>query len=254
MDIGATMGERLIYHSSFGFLLIIALFFSWILKKINIATTKNSVGILIGVLLIFWWGNITIARNFDWKNDTTLFIADAKTVPNSALVNGNAGKGYIDLSEKPENKLHEKELIEKAIYHLNRAIEIHPKYVNGYLNLGVAYFKLKDYDKAKKYWDIAKQIYPNNPFLKKNYTLLGSVYFNEAMNIGKEKPLAVIRLLEKAVTIDSLNADYWYNIGGASFTIKDYEKAKNAWEKTLQLKPDYIQAQQGMKALPINNY
>ncbi|MEO6903670.1 MAG: tetratricopeptide repeat protein [Bacteroidia bacterium] len=250
MDIGATMGERLIYHSSFGFLLIIALYISWGLQKINNVTTKNAVGIFLGVLLIFWFGKITIARNFDWKNDTTLFIADAKTVPNSALVNGNAGKGYIDLSEKPENKLRENELIQKAIYHLNRAIEIHPKYVNGYLNLGVAYFKLKEYENANQYWDKAKFIYPNNPFLKKNYTLLASVYFNEAMNIGKEQPLVAIRFLEKAVAIDSLNADYWYNIGGANFTIKNYDSARKAWEKTLQLKPDYIQAQQGMAALP----
>ena len=31
---------------------------------------------------------------------------------------------------------------------------------------------------------------------------------------------------------------------------KEYEKAKNAWTKTLQLKPGYVQAQQGLLAIP----
>ena len=192
----------------------------------------------------------TIKRNAEWKNDQTLFIADAQTVPNSALVNGNAGKAYIDLSEKPENKAEEKELIKKGIYHLSRAISIHDKYVNGYLNLGVGYFKLKEYDKAKANWSKAKEIYPSNPFIKRNLDLLGATYFNEGMTIGGKNIPEAITWLEKAVEIDSTNVEYWYNLGGACFTNKDFAKARNAWGQTLKLKPDHAQAQQGMAALP----
>jgi tetratricopeptide (TPR) repeat protein len=251
-EIGATMGERLIYHSSFGFCIVIGMLVAWILQEIKKKTTSNAVGAILAIVVVLWCAAITYARNAEWKNDTTLFIADAEKVPNSALVNGNAGKGYIDLSELPENKDNkklEKELIEKAIYYLKRSVSIHKEYVNGYLNLGVAYFKLQDYDKAKENWDRASEIYPNNPFLKRNRELLGATYYNEAMKFGMKQPQEAIRLLEKAVEIVPTNADYWYNIGGASYTIQDFKKARMAWTKTLELKPDYEQARQGLAAI-----
>jgi tetratricopeptide (TPR) repeat protein len=251
MDIGATMGERLIYHSSLGFAIIVAIFINWLLQKITDPASKKVVGITLGCIVTIWSATITIARNTEWKNDTSLFTADAEIVPNSALVNGNAGKAYIELSEKAENKSQELELIKKAIYHLNRAVTVHTKYVNGYINLGVAYFKLKDYDKAKDVWNIAKAIYPNNPYIKQNFALLASAYYTQGMSYGAKDPKQAIIYLEKTVAIDSTNADYWYNLGGANFSVQEYEKARKAWIKTLQLKPDYIQAQQGMNALPI---
>ncbi|MES2396622.1 MAG: tetratricopeptide repeat protein [Bacteroidota bacterium] len=250
MDLGATMGERLVYHSSFGFAIMIAVLIVWLLTKIKQTNTKIIIGIAFGILITGWCTVKTIARNAQWKNDTSLFIADAQTVPNSALVNGNAGKAYIDLSEKPENKAQEKELIIKAIYHLSKSVAIHKEYVNGYLNIGVAYFKLKDYDRARANWDIAKKIYPNNPFLKNNLKLMGTVYFNDAMNMGSKRPLEALKLLEKALEIDPNNADYWYNLGGVSYTVGDFEKAREAWTKTLLLDPNNQEAKQGMSALP----
>lgn len=248
-NVGATMGERMVYHSSFGFAIIMAVLITRLLQKISSEQTRKTIAVFFGFIVVIWCGAKTIERNAEWKNDQTLFIADAQTVPNSALVNGNAGKAYIDLSEKPENKAQETDLIKKGIYHLSRAVGIHNKYVNGYLNLGVAYFKLKEYDKAKQNWDRAKEIYPNNPFVKRNMDLLGATYFNEGMSIGGKNAAEAIKLMEKAVSIDSTNAEYWYNIGGASFTIKDFSKARSAWTRTLQLKPDHEQAKQGMAAL-----
>lgn len=249
MDLGATMGERLVYHSSFGFALIIAVLMVRLLGKINHEGAKKIVGISFGILITFWCAVKIIERNAQWKNDTSLFIADAQTVPNSALVNGNAGKAYIDLSEKPENKLQENELIKKAIYHLDKSVSIHKEYVNGYLNLGVAYFKLKEYDKARANWEIAKKIYPNNPFLKNNLKLMGTVYYNDAMTMGAKRPVEARKLIEKALEVDPNNSEYWYNLGGVCFTLGDFEEARKAWTKTLQLDPDHQQAKQGMAAL-----
>jgi tetratricopeptide (TPR) repeat protein len=251
MEIGATMGERLIYHSSLGFAIMIAVLVSWLVLKIKQIKTRKIVGIVLGILITFWCSAVIIERNAQWKNDTSLFIADAQTVPNSTLVNGNAGKAYIDLSEKPENKSQEKELIKNAIYHLSKSVAIHKEYVNGYLNLGVAYFKLKEYDKVRECWDIEKKIYPNNPLLKTNLKLLGTVYFNDAMTIGPKQPLEALKLLEKATEVDPNNADYWYNLGGVNYTIRDYEKARTAWTKSLLLDPNNQQAKQGMAALPV---
>lgn len=250
MDIGATMGERLVYHSSFGFALVIAIIIDLVLKKISNQKTKEVFVIALSILISFPCAIIVIERNGDWVNDKKLFTTDALTVPNSALVNGNAGKAYVDLSEMEENKPMEAEFLKKAEYHLKRSVEIHPKYVNGYLNLGVVYFKQKEYKKTEEYWNIAKKIFPSNPLLKRNFQVLATTYFNEAMTTGEKDITKAIAGLEKACDLDPSNADYWYNLGGASFTAKEYEKAKNAWTKTLQLKPGYVQAQQGLSAIP----
>ncbi len=251
MDIGATMGERLIYHSSFGFCLIIAIFINWCLQKISEMKIKKIATISVLSLITVGCAAIVIPRNAEWKNDTTLFITDAETVPNSALVNGNAGKAYLDLSEKPENKAQETELIQKAIVHLTRAVNVHKDYVNGYLNLGVAYYKLKDYDNARKQWDKVADLYPNNPFLKRNYAVLATIYYNKGMEKGGKEPLEAIKYLEQAVQLDPSNAEYWYNLGGACYTARDYEKARNAWTTTLQLNPNKEEARQGLTALPM---
>lgn len=251
-DIGATMGERLIYHSSFGFCMILGIVGAWVLKQFKNKTTTTVVGGVLAGVLVIWFGTITVARNAEWKNDTSLFIADAEKVPNSALVNGNAGKAYIDMSELPENKSREKELVQKSLIYLQRAITTHKEYVNGYLNLGVAYYKLGDYTKARECWDMARKIYPSNPFLTRNYSLLGQMYFNEAMRLGPNKPKEALELLQKAVDVDPSNPDYWYNLGGASYTVQDYNRANEAWHKTLELKPDHEQAKQGLRAIPGN--
>lgn len=249
MDIGATMGERLVYHSSFGFAMIIAVLIYQLIKNAK-EDAKWNVTMALSLVLVVACAAKVIPRNAQWKNDASLFIADAETVPNSALVNGNAGKAYIDLSERPENKAQEKELVRKSIPLLKKSISIHNKYVNGYLNLGVAYYKLEDYEAARECWENARKIYPNNPYLKTNFYLLGMVYFNQAMKLGPAKPAEAIVLLEKGTNVDPSNPELWYNLGGASFTIKDYAKARMAWTKTLQLKPDHKEAQQGMMALP----
>ena len=155
------------------------------------------------------------------------------------------------MSEKPENKAQETELIQKAIVHLTRAVNVHKDYVNGYLNLGVAYYKLKDYDNARKQWDKVADLYPNNPFLKRNYAVLATIYYNKGMEKGGKEPLEAIKYLEQAVQLDPSNAEYWYNLGGACYTARDYEKARNAWTTTLQLNPNKEEARQGLTALPM---
>ncbi|MFL5764853.1 MAG: tetratricopeptide repeat protein [Bacteroidia bacterium] len=248
-NVGATMGERMVYHSSLGFLIILVVAGERILQLFSAQRVKQIVAVSLGSLIVIWCGAKTIPRNVEWKNDATLFIADAAKVPQSALVNGNAGKAYVDMSDKPENKTRRDELLGKAIYHLTRSVRVHNRYVNGYLNRGVAYFNLKDYDDAEKDWNTVKKIYPNNPFLKRNFGLLASVYFNKGMNIGPKNPKEAIRWMEKAVQARADTAFYWYNLGGASYMVGDYPRARTAWVQTLALKNDDSATTRGMKAL-----
>src|SRR5690606_32110084 len=48
-------------------------------------------------------------------------------------------------------------------------VELHPRYVNGYLNLGLAYYKLDKHDSIMFNWKVAEKLYPKNPYLANYY-------------------------------------------------------------------------------------
>src|SRR6202008_3074403 len=93
MDIGATMGERLIFHSSIGFCIAAA----WVILKgfeklSSLSVSLRTVGFWAILLTIsIFFGCKTWERNWDWKNDVTLFLKDVTHKPHSVLVLGNAG-------------------------------------------------------------------------------------------------------------------------------------------------------------------
>jgi cytochrome c-type biogenesis protein CcmH/NrfG len=250
-DIGATMGERLIYHSSFGFALCIAWLLIEGLKKIHIQPQVQKVAVLgLAVALTGVFGYITINRNAEWKNDITLFTTDVKTVPNSVLCLGNAGARWIDLSERPENKDSAAAFLDRATGYLKHALQLHPKYVNGYLNLGLAQMKQGKLDDAFATWKKAQGYYPNNPYLESYFPYLAVNYMNKGVNLGKEGKLdEATKNLDKAVECNPNNYDIWYNYAGVYFTKGDFQKAKTGFENCLKLNPTAENAKQGLQAV-----
>ena len=250
-DIGATMGERLIFHSSVGFSIIMALLIVKALDYLNTERTKMAaLSVLMGVVTLVS-GYITVTRNLDWKNDATLFGADIKTTPNSILVNANVAAACISKVDFEKDPKVKDEQLHYAIGLLDHAIALHHNsFVAGFLNRGIAWYKLGDIDKAKANMDSVKMFYPSYPTLKGMYQLIGDHY----MKLGWSKygqfgkyPEA-IEVFKKGLAADSTNADLWYNMGGAYYSNRQLPEAINAWQVSLKLKPGNMQAQQGMQA------
>jgi hypothetical protein len=281
MDIGATMGERLIFHSSIGYCIGLA----WVILKgfdmlANIQLNLRRTALVSIVLVVgFLFGCKTWERNWDWKNDVTLFLKDVKTMPHSVLVLGNAGARWVDLADTKEitgiqvvgqdstryndyngtlvvtdeevkqggYKNKREAALYKGIAFLKHAVELHPRYVNGYLNLGLAYFKLRKDFEALYFWKNAERLYPNNPYLRNYY----QVYSNDLKNRGViafnkgHMDTAAIEY-NKWTILEPNNPEAWYNLGGAYFNSRKYFEAKQAWERTLQLNPNHAQAKQNL--------
>ncbi len=70
---------------------------------------------------------------------------------------------------------------------------------------------------------------------------------------SKNQPYRAISELRKATELAPDSARFWYNLGGAYFTVKNYDSARIAWNMTLKLNPGYIEAQRGLQALPQSN-
>ncbi|MBI3500728.1 MAG: DUF1736 domain-containing protein [Bacteroidetes bacterium] len=250
MPIGATMGERLIYHSSLGFAMAAAFFLLWLLEKMKLTfTIKPWAYIALVILLVIPMGFKTIERNPNWETDNILFTHDAWVVPNSVLANGNAGKAFIEGAQK--DSTHRLAMLDSAIYHLDKAVTLHPKYVNGYLNLGLAWFQKKDLDKAEYYWNMARRYFPTHPFFRQSYdpALVGA-FIERAKQEGRKGnlPLA-IQFIARALKYDSLNAETWYHYGGANFQIGNLNEAYRGFTKSLQLNPNNTEARSGFEAL-----
>ncbi len=276
MDIGATMGERLIFHSNIGFCIAAAYA---ILKgfdalsnvKINVRKTAL---ISITLVITFLFGCKTWERNWDWKNDVTLFLKDVKTMPHSVLVLGNAGARWVDLADTKEvtgiqvpgqdstrfndyngtlvitdeevkaggYKSKREAALFKGIGFLKHAIELHPRYVNGYLNLGLANFKLRKDFEALYYWKNAERLYPNNPYLRSYYQVFANDLKNrgaQAFSRGRMDSAAIA--YNKWTILTPNDHEAWYNLGGAYFNSGRYQLAKKAWDRSLQINPNYAE-------------
>jgi tetratricopeptide (TPR) repeat protein len=249
-DIGATMGERLIYHSSVGFAIVVAYLLCKGAEKIKPAAQGQMA--LAAVLLIITglYGFKTIDRNKAWKSDYTLFSTDIKTVPNSVLVNANVAASYITLADFEKTESGRRKYLQDAVTILDHTLTIHPTFVAAYLNRGIAWYKLGNVDKAKENVDHVKRLYPTYPTLPGMYKLISDFYLRNGWDTyGKNGRYAeAVVEYKKGLAIDPTNFDLWYNMGGALYTNRQFPEALEAFQKALQLAPGNQQAQQGYSA------
>lgn len=263
ISLGATMGERLIYHSSLGFAILVGYGVVEGAWKIPAAVPvkRLAAGGVVAVVAVLFCIK-TYNRNFDWKNDFTLFTTDVKTVPNSILANGNAGAQLINSAAWPENKDDKKkqeELIRLGITYLQKAVQLHKpppgfptiidgkrvsaEYINGYLNLGLAHYKLGEFEQAADNWVVAAIHFPSNPYLREYKNLL----MQQAFAMGNAKKFdEAISLMDKVSRIAPQDPEVWYNVGGAYFSVQNYPKAKEAWSKCISLNPNHQNGRVGL--------
>ena len=266
--IGATMGERLIYHSSLGFIMVAAFGLLTLLTRLipSRTETERSIGsapsqteegsltrklafVALLIMLVVPMGYKTMERNPDWETDNILFMHDAWVVPNSVLANGNSGKAFIEYAQK--DTVNRRNFLDSAIYHLDKAVALHPKYVNGYLNLGLAWFQKRDLDKAEYFWNQARRNFPTHPFFRQSYDpALANAFVENARQEGQKGNVPkAIEFIARALRYDSSNAETWYHYGGANYSIGKVNEAYRGWSKCLQINPNHAEAKKGLAIL-----
>jgi cytochrome c-type biogenesis protein CcmH/NrfG len=83
------------------------------------------------------------------------------------------------------------------------------------------------------------------------YRVLSNVYIQQAFQDAKDKKIQnSLYWFERASKIFPQDPEIWYNLGGSAFSLGDYAKARMAFEKCLQLKPDHQQAKNGLANCP----
>jgi Tfp pilus assembly protein PilF len=219
------VAERYVYLGSLGIIVLIAL----ALNKIGELMKNKKIIWIIFILLIIALATRTILRNFDWKNQDTLWLATAKTSPSSHQNHNNLGDMYTRHGD-----------YDKAIEEFKKAIELKPNYGDAYHNLANVYhlkgqddLALENYQKALSF----------NANLWQSYQNIAAIYFTQQkFDLAKES-------MEKALKINPNNAELHTNMGLLYKTLGDKQKAQEEFEKALQIDPQNQKAKQQLELI-----
>lgn len=177
-DIGATMGERLVFHSSVGFVMVAAVLLYNGAAQIKDKKTGQYVLATVMVALVALCSIKTINRNKNWKNDYTLFTHDLEVVPNSFLVNTNVAGTLVNNSDQVQDEAQRIADLKRGVALFTKAVSIHKTYILGHMNRGVAYIKLGYADSALADMHVIRKLNPMHPQLPYMFYHTGMVYYN----------------------------------------------------------------------------
>ena len=244
INIGAPMGERLIFHSSVGFAIVSAWLLINVCKRLKPAAYANfGIGAVM-IILIALSGYKTVERNMDWKNDETLFMTDVKTVPNSALVNNNAAAACMASAKKNKEDIPVRnEWFSKAIVYFSKAIAIYPAHTLSYINRGLCYYNMGVPDKALDDWLVVAKQEPNQENIQKYLTIAGSYFLSLGMKYSSANKVdSAIYSFKRSAEATPKSPAVWCELGTAYITAGNYFEARKAVDKALQLAPGYENA------------
>ncbi len=193
LKIAWVVAERYAYLGTLGIIVTFSLSLDWLLEKNNVRF-RPVIYSLVGILVILLSAR-SLIRNTDWKSEESLWTATAKTSPSGPNIHATMGEIYKKQGD-----------LEKAEEEFKKAIEINPRYADGYHNLatfyqhygrndeaipnylkaieykprlwqayqGLAgiYFKQGDYFKARDYVKKALEIDPANEKLQENMRII----------------------------------------------------------------------------------
>ncbi|MFZ5366174.1 MAG: tetratricopeptide repeat protein [Patescibacteria group bacterium] len=214
LKIAWIVAERYVYLGTLGIFVLAAL----AIQKISQIFKNQKVSyVLLGIILLLL-ATRTITRNFDWKNQDTLWLATAKTSPSSAQNHNNLGDYYARHGN-----------LEKAAEEFKKAIEINPRYGDAYHNLANTYQQMGKTDLAIESYQKALSFNPN---LWQSYQNLATIYFE------KEKYDLAKLELEKAIKVNPQNTNLYTNLGIVYLKLGEKQKAQETFQQALQIDPN----------------
>jgi Flp pilus assembly protein TadD len=209
-------GERFMYLPGVGFVLACAgLAFrsgSWLQDRSRVVTAYSLAAL---VLLCFFLG--TWSRNFDWRDEFSLFRSAAEVSPESAPANLGLANQYYSRGE-----------YERARSSYQKALEIYPEFGQAHSGLGNVALAEKDYSKALEYLSRAASLLPDHD---ETHVLLGMAYW------GLGKPDEAQRETETALRLNPKSSQAHNNLGNIYLSKGKLPEALSAWHEAVILNP-----------------
>jgi len=236
LGISWIVAERYVYLGSIGIFAIVAV----AIQRLGTLLTKDTSGmaertpprwtesqtvsllILVPILVLLSFR--TIARNADWKNQDTLWLATAKTSPSSPQNHNNLGDYYGRHGD-----------FQSSIEEFQMAIKLNPRYADAYHNLANTYQQIGEVDKAIENY---KKSLEFGSHLWQSHQALAAIFFDQ------EKYEQALPEIEKAILINPQNSNLYVNLAVVYLKLNDSQNAQNALNTALQLDPQNRQAKE----------
>jgi tetratricopeptide (TPR) repeat protein len=246
-----TFTERYLYLPSVGYVLVLAVLFSWAMEKVPRAGRSITIITIVSIAIVALYTAGTIDRNTVWKDNFNLWSDTVKKSPESADAHNNLGnvstsKGQLDraiaefqmaLRLKPDfteahdnlgNAYKSKGQLDKAIAEYQTAIRLEPDDADAHNNLGAAYISTSQLDMAIGEYQMALRLKPD--FIEAHNNL-GNAYKSKNQ---LDKAIAEYQI---ALHLEPDDADVHKNLGVAYVSIGQLDKAIAEYQIALHLKP-----------------
>lgn len=190
-------------------------------------------------------GNDGIAH-YDNKDFKSAYGSFSKILSiNDIITEYSKKKPAIDTSSLRNAALcaQKAELPDEALSIYQKLYDANIKDVGILSSLGALYKKSGDDAKAKSIREEARELFPENQGI-----LIDEI--NELLADDKQEQ--AIGLLQEAITNEPEKAEYHFVMGTAKDKMKDYEGAQSAYEKAIELKPEYFDAYFNLGAIFYN--
>jgi tetratricopeptide (TPR) repeat protein len=228
INTGQMMGERFLFHPSFGFAIVIGS----ILHSTYAKLSKGR-GVLIAFFLVFsFLAIVRVATRIpDWKDESSLYKHDVRHLTQNSLAHCNAAAKYMDDYYAAESEEKREAFYQKAMYHANQALIIYPEDEITLLNLGLLHFNRGEFTMAEIRWNIARTYTTTHPSLKRYDRMLADHYYKEGLAAGKNGAfLDAAKMFRKVIVYQGDHWNAYYYMGGAFAELDDFERAGIAWE------------------------
>ncbi len=141
--IAGVAGDRYLLIPSIGFVVAVIYCLFYFFKRLDavkLSELKGGLTYIFAALVMVYVG-LTVKRNFEWKDDLTLFRHDIAHLEESAQAHNLLALHLMQAAtSKTGNALRSDTVLSnEAITHFKKATEIYPKFFNAYFSLGRAY-------------------------------------------------------------------------------------------------------------------
>ncbi len=236
IKIGTSYGDRLMYVPSLGFAIAIAylivLFTSgeekYKLGNVGAFFKKYMIPLAITGIIAAAFSIKTISRNSVWENSHSLYENDILIAPNSAKLNYHYG---LELNKKglaATAAADKKVFFESAMAQFAKATQLHPDYSDAYGQIGLLFYRIKDYNQAITNYQKAIELKPG----ANAYSNLGTAYFETG------KVQEAITAYQNAVRANPRFVDARRNLGASYARIKRFQDAIKEFQEALKYEPN----------------
>lgn len=264
--VGTNMGERFLFMPSLGFSVASVFLMHRVFKgqwdRIFYACFP----------LILVYSVLTILRNPVWSDNETLFTRDAKVSVNSAKIHNGIAGVLLEKLPAIKDSVAIRSILQKSRSELEKALKIHPAYMEAQLQMGNIFYHEKNYLKAIDHYNLILKNIPEDDDAFNNLQLAlreRGRQLGESGKIGEAKDfiqkalgmkpndaesvllmgvaegstgnnVEAIGWFQKAVELNAKNPQAYLNLGIAYQNIGDRVRADSVFALAKSMDPEIL--------------